>query len=76
MKNDTIRNWTVIGSFVMGWLITIAGFISPPTGEIDNSVIIIFGQAMTYCAVGVGMKDYVDTRIIRNNQKHNDDTDI
>lgn len=65
MKNK-IREITVLGSFILGWCITFAGFVAPPLGEVDNSVIIIFGQAMTYCAVGVGMKDYVDTQISKN----------
>ena len=47
---DKIRNYTIIASFIMGWMITIAGFFVPPLGVINNSVIIIFGQAMTYCA--------------------------
>lgn len=68
---DKIRNYTIIASFIMGWMITIAGFFVPPLGVINNSVIIIFGQAMTYCAVGVGMKDYVDSKLLGNNKTDN-----
>ncbi|MBQ3804883.1 MAG: hypothetical protein II844_03625 [Prevotella sp.] len=68
--NDTtiVRKTTVIGSFALGWLITIAGFIVPPLGVIDNSVIIILGQALTYTAVGVGLKEYGDIQNARINQ--------
>ena len=68
--NDTtiVRKTTVIGSFAFGWLITIAGFIVPPLGVIDNSVIIILGQALTYTAVGVGLKEYGDIQNARINQ--------
>ena len=58
----------MIGSFALGWLITIAGFIVPPLGVIDNSVIIILGQALTYTAVGVGLKEYGDIQNARINQ--------
>lgn len=68
---DKIRNYTIIASFVLGWIITITGFFVPPLGVINNSVIIIFGQAMTYCAVGVGMKDYVDSKLLGNNKNDN-----
>lgn len=60
MKN--IRNITILLSFFFGWVITFIGLFLPPKGEIDNSVVIIFGQSMAYCAVGVGLKDYVDIR--------------
>lgn len=62
INNNTVRHWTVILSFILGWVITFCGFFAPPQGEVDSSVLVIFGQAMTYCAVGVGLKDYVDIR--------------
>lgn len=62
-KHENIRMFTVLGSFFLGWAITIAGFLVPPLGVVDNSVMIIFGQALTYCAVGLGLKDYVDAKI-------------
>lgn len=69
MSKETIRNWTLILSFLCGWGLTIAGFVVPPLGVVDNSIIIIFGQALTYCAVGLGMKDYVDVKMkeVNNN---------
>lgn len=75
--NDTtiVRKTTVIGSFAFGWLITIAGFIVPPLGVIDNSVIIILGQALTYTAVGVGLKQYGDIQNAKINQLFDSMTD-
>lgn len=61
MKN--IRNTTILLSFFFGWIITFIGLFLPPMGEIDNSVVIIFGQSMTYCAVGLGFKDYIDAKL-------------
>lgn len=62
-KHELVRLGTIIGSFVLGWAITIGGFIVPPLGVIDNSILIVLGQAMTYSAAGLGMKDYVKVQI-------------
>lgn len=82
--NDTtiVRKTTVIGSFVCGWLITIAGFIVPPLGVVDNSVIIILGQALTYTAVGVGLKEYGDIqnaridKLLSRNENKDENEDV
>lgn len=74
--NDTtwVRKTTILVSFALGWLITIAGFIAPPTGVVDNSVIIILGQALTYTAVGVGLKEYADITIAKFKDKNENET--
>lgn len=72
---------TVIVAFVLGWIITFLGFYAPPKGEVDNTVIVIFGQALTYCAYGLGIKEYGDyiihkSRMEQRNEKDNrEDTD-
>lgn len=58
-----ITNSTVIGSFLIGWGLTIAGFCVPPVGIIDNTVLIVLGQALTYCGGGLGLKEYLNVRI-------------
>ena len=65
--NDTtwVRKTTILSSFILGWLLTIVGFILPPRGQVDNSVLIILGQALTYTAVGVGLKSYVDITSVK-----------
>lgn len=57
-----VRKLTILGSFIFGWGLTIAGFIVPPTGVIDNTVLVVLGQALTYVAVGVGLKTYADVQ--------------
>ena len=44
-------------AFVVGWGLTIAGFIIPPKGEVHDSVLWILGQALVYTAsvLGIGM---------------------
>jgi len=60
---NVITNFTVIGSFLVGWGLTIAGFCVPPLGVIDNTVLIVLGQALTYCGGGLGLKQYLNVRI-------------
>ena len=65
--NDTtwVRKTTIIASFALGWILTIVGFILPPRGQVDNSVLVVLGQALTYTAVGVGLKSYVDITSVK-----------
>lgn len=57
IKNKLIY-LTVTVSFVCGWVITFLGFYAPPIGQVDNTIIVIFGQALTYCAYGLGLREY------------------
>ena len=77
---------TAIFAFVVGWGLTIAGFIVPPVGAVTDSVLWILGQALVYAAsvFGVGMyvtgsvkgmkqtiKDFMDTEK-KNNEENQD----
>ena len=48
---------TAVVAFVVGWGLTIAGFVIPPKGEVHDSVLWILGQALVYTAsvLGIGM---------------------
>ena len=48
---------TAIVAFVIGFGLTIAGFYTPPKGEVHDSVLWILGQALIYTAsvLGIGM---------------------
>ena len=48
---------TALIAFIVGWGLTIAGFIVPPLGAVSDSVLWILGQALVYAAsvFGVGM---------------------
>lgn len=65
---------TVMLSFILGWVITFLGFYAPPHGEVNNTVIVIFGQALTYCAYGLGLKEYGDYMLKRFEDKHKNKT--
>lgn len=49
---------TAIIAFVIGWSLTIAGFIVEPTGEVSGSVLAILGEAMVYAASVFGVTMY------------------
>lgn len=59
---EYIRLGTILGAFVLGWIVTVIALFIPPQGVVDSSVVVILGQSMTYCAAGLGIKDYVDYR--------------
>lgn len=56
---------TAILGFVAGWVITFWGFHLPPQGVIDNTVIVVLGQAMTYSAAAFGVDKFIDYKIDR-----------
>ena len=53
------------GTFLAGSSSTFLGLFLPPTGEIDNSVLVAVGQFLTMAAAGLGIKEYVDGSITR-----------
>jgi 4-hydroxybenzoate polyprenyltransferase len=56
---------TAVVGFVAGWVITFWGFNLPPQGVIDNTVIVVLGQAMTYSAAAFGVDKFIDYKIDR-----------
>lgn len=56
---------TAIVAFVVGWGLTIAGFIVPPVGEVADSILWILGQALLYAASVLGIGMYVGGEVRR-----------
>lgn len=52
---------TAIAAFVVGWGLTIAGFIVPPMGEIADGVLWVLGQALIYAASVFGITSYFNS---------------
>ena len=46
-----------VGLCVFGGLLLIAGFVAPPLGEINHSVLIAFGEILTFSGSLIGI-DY------------------
>ena len=49
---------TAIIAFIIGWGLTIAGFLVPPKGEVHGSVLAVLGEAMVYAASVFGVALY------------------
>lgn len=75
---------TAFIAFILGWGLTVAGFIVPPLGEVADSILWILGQALIYAASVFGItsyftsetkkmrqdiKDYVERRIKEENEE-------
>ena len=56
---------TAIAAFIIGWGLTIAGFIVPPVGEIADSILWVLGQALVYAASVFGVSMYVGSEVRR-----------
>jgi hypothetical protein len=56
---------TAIAAFVVGWGLTIAGFIVPPVGEIADGVLWVLGQSLIYAASVFGITSYFSSETRR-----------
>ena len=55
-KKPTITLLAAIFLIAVGSGLLIAGFIVPPPGEIHNSVLVAFGEILTFAGAVFGMK--------------------
>lgn len=62
---DKLAIITAIAAFIIGWGLSIAGFIVPPTGEVSSSVLFILGQSLVYAASVFGITAYFNTETKR-----------
>lgn len=62
---DKIAYISAIGAFIIGWGLTIAGFIVPPIGVVTDSVLWVLGQALVYAASVFGVGMYVTGSVRR-----------
>lgn len=56
---------SAVVAFVVGWGLTIAGFVIPPKGEVHDSVLWILGQALVYTASVLGFGMYVNSQMVK-----------
>lgn len=70
---------TAVGMLVSGVALTVAGFLTPPVGEISDSVLWFAAQTMIYAGSVFGVSIYVNDRIsglkdrinkLENNEKN------
>ena len=60
---------TAIVAFAIGFGLTIAGFFTPPKGEVHDSVLWILGQALIYTASVLGIGMYFNSKSVELNTK-------
>lgn len=52
-----------IAAFTVGWAITIAGFIVPPLGEINSTVLWVLGQSLLFSGSVIGIAQYYSAQL-------------
>ena len=55
---DKVAYSTALASFVLGWLLIGVAFVVAPIGQLDASVISVFGMALVYTASILGVSLY------------------
>lgn len=64
----TIQLLAAIFLIVVGCGLLIAGFVVPPPGEIHNSVLIAFGEILTFAGAVFGLKYHYEYGSNRNHE--------
>lgn len=62
MKSTNIQIYSAIAMLAIGTILSVVGFIVPPTGEISNSVLAFFAQCLVYAGSVFGIKTYVHNK--------------
>lgn len=55
---DKVAYATALASFVLGWVLIGVAFVVAPIGQLDASVISVFGMALVYTASILGVSLY------------------
>ncbi len=58
----SVQLWSAVVVIGVGCALLIAGFIVPPPGEIHNSVLISFGEIMTFAGAVFGLKYHYSSK--------------
>lgn len=54
-KVELIKIWLAVGMCVFGGILITAGFLVAPLGVIDNSVLVAFGEIITFAGAILGI---------------------
>ena len=57
-----VQIYSAIAMLVAGVSLATAGFIVPPTGEISDSVLLLFAQCLIYAGSIFGVSIYIHTK--------------
>ena len=59
----TVRCWTAVGMLAAGVALSVAGFCTPPVGEISDSVLWFFAQCLIYAGTALGLDVMIDAKL-------------
>lgn len=65
-KRIRIQMWESIVLIVVGCALLVAAFLTPPTGEIHSSVLIAFGEILTFVGAIFGIDYHYKSLIDRH----------
>lgn len=68
-KLNNIRACSAFFMLVSGVLLSTAGFIVSPVGEISDSVLWLFSQCLLYAGAALGIDAFVDHKIEKEKDK-------
>lgn len=70
-----MRGYSAIAMLVAGVGLSVAGFITPPLGEISDSVLWFFAQCLMYAGTALGIDVIVDRKVKSLGRHRQDDVD-
>ena len=59
----SIQFWSALAMLVGGYALAVAGFITPPKGEISASVLYFFSECLIYSGAIFGVKLYIKSEL-------------
>ena len=65
----SIQFWSALAMLVGGYALAVAGFITPPKGEISDSVLWIFSQCLIYAGSIFGVSIYYGRKVTQLQDK-------
>lgn len=71
----TMRGYSAIAMLIAGVGLSLAGFITPPLGEISDSVLWFFAQCLMYAGTALGIDVIVDRKVKSLGRHRQDDVD-
>ena len=75
VQKENIQYGTALVMLLAGIVLAFVGFLTPPKGEIHDSVLWLFAQCLIYAGSVFGLSLYVHNAIdkrLRNNNKNNE----
>lgn len=62
MSKENVQIASAIAMLLGGFLLAVAGFIVPPTGQIHESVLGVFAECLIYAGSIFGVTIYIQTK--------------